>query len=148
MNYTNLLKISANALLRNKMRSFLTMLGIIIGVASVIAMLGIGQGSKKSIRDQMASMGTNLVFVMPSSQQRGGVQMGSSNMQSLQLADVDAIKKGCPHIAAVSPEVRSSGQVVVGNSNWPSTIYGGSVAYLDIKKFSVADGRPLPKKRC
>ena len=146
MNYTNLLKISGGALLRNKMRAFLTMLGIIIGVASVIAMLGIGQGSKQSIREQMSGMGTNLVFVMPGSQQRGGVQMGPSNMQSLTMDDVTAIAKECPHVAAVSPEVRSSGQVVAGNKNWPSTIYGGNVAYMGIKKIEVADGRLFTDK--
>ncbi|MFT3740760.1 MAG: ABC transporter permease [Breznakibacter sp.] len=146
MNYSNLLKISGSALLRNKMRALLTMLGIIIGVASVIAMLGIGQGSKQSIRDQMSSMGTNLVFVMPGSQQRGGVQMGSSNMQSLKLADMEAIKLNSPHVAKISPEVRSSGQVVTGNKNWPSTIYGGNTDYMDIKKFSVANGRIFTEK--
>ena len=88
MNYINLLKIAKNALLRNKFRAFLTMLGIIIGVASVIAMLAIGQGSKKSIQDQVSSMGSNLVFIMPGSQQRGGVMMGNSNSQMLKLEDV------------------------------------------------------------
>jgi putative ABC transport system permease protein len=146
MNYTNLLKISGNALLRNKMRTFLTMLGIIIGVASVIAMLGIGQGSKQSIREQMSSMGTNLVFVMPGSQQRGGVQMGPSNMQSLTMDDVEAIRKQCPRVAKVSPEVRSSGQVVMSNKNWPSTIYGGNSDYLLIKKLDVAEGRVFTEK--
>jgi putative ABC transport system permease protein len=146
MNYKNLLKIAASALLRNKMRAILTMLGIIIGVGSVIAMLAIGQGSKQSIRDQMSSMGTNLVFVMPGSQQRGGVQMGPSNMQSLTLKDLAAVKADCKHVAAVSPEVRSSGQIVYGNKNWPSTIYGGSPEYLDIKKLSVSNGRVFTDK--
>ena len=91
MNYINLVKIAKNALMRNKFRAFLTMLGIIIGVASVIAMLAIGQGSKKSIQDQMSSMGSNLVFIMPGSQQRGGIQMGNSSSQALKLADVEAI---------------------------------------------------------
>jgi putative ABC transport system permease protein len=141
MNYSNLLKISGSALLRNKMRALLTMLGIIIGVASVIAMLGIGQGSKQSIRDTMSSMGTNLVFVMPGSQQRGGVMMGPSNAKSLKIQDVDAIKANSPHVAMVSPEVRTSGQVVIANKNWPSTAYGGNEQYLDIKKFTVESGR-------
>jgi putative ABC transport system permease protein len=141
MNYSNLLKISGSALLRNKMRSLLTMLGIIIGVASVIAMLGIGQGSKQSIRDTMSSMGTNLVFVMPGSQQRGGVQMGPSNAKSLNIEDVVAIQNNAEHVAMVSPEVRTSGQVVVANKNWPSTAYGGNEQYLDIKKYTVESGR-------
>lgn len=141
MNYINLIKIAKNALMRNKFRAFLTMLGIIIGVASVIAMLAIGQGSKKSIQDQMSSMGSNLVFIMPGSQQRGGVMMGNSGSQTLKMVDVEAIRQHCPAISAVSPEVRTSGQAVYGNLNWPSTLYGGNTLYLDIKKFSVESGR-------
>jgi putative ABC transport system permease protein len=141
MNYSNLIKIAKNALMRNKFRAFLTMLGIIIGVASVIAMLAIGQGSKKSIQDQMSGMGSNLVFIMPGSQQRGGVMMGNSSSQSLRLADVEAIKQQCQDITAVSPEVRTSGQAVFGNSNWPTSIYGSNIQYLSIKKIEVESGR-------
>ncbi|MGD9928619.1 MAG: ABC transporter permease [Mangrovibacterium sp.] len=141
MNYRNTLKISMNALRRNKFRAFLTMLGIIIGVASVIAMLAIGQGSKKSIQDQMADMGTNLIFAMPGSEQRGGVQMGSSDAQSMKLSDVEAVERECPAISAVSPQVSSRGQVVYGNKNWPSTVYGVNEKYLDIRKYSLATGR-------
>jgi len=141
MNYTNLVKIAKNALMRNKFRAFLTMLGIIIGVASVIAMLAIGQGSKKSIQDQMSSMGSNLVFIMPGSQQRGGIQMGNSNSQSLKLTDVEAIRLQCQDITAVSPEVRTSGQAVFGNSNWPTSIYGGNIQYFGIKKIDIESGR-------
>ena len=141
MNYSNLIKIAKNALMRNKFRAFLTMLGIIIGVASVIAMLAIGQGSKKSIQDQMSSMGSNLVFIMPGSQQRGGIQMGNSSSQALKLTDVEAIRLQCPDITAVSPEVRTSGQAVFGNSNWPTSIYGGNIQYFGIKKIEVESGR-------
>ncbi|MBC8003849.1 MAG: ABC transporter permease, partial [Verrucomicrobia bacterium] len=133
MNYSNLIKIAKNALMRNKFRAFLTMLGIIIGVASVIAMLAIGQGSKKSIQDQMSSMGSNLVFIMPGSQQRGGVMVGGSSNQTLRMEDVEAISEQCSAISAISPELRTSGQVVFGNLNWPTTIYGSNAAYLDIK---------------
>jgi len=146
MNYFNLLRIAKNALMRNKFRAFLTMLGIIIGVASVIAMLAIGQGSKKSIQDQVASMGSNMVFIMPGSQQRGGVMMGNSSSQSLKLTDLEAIKQQCVNISAVSPEVRTSGQVVFGNENWPSTIYGANTEYLDIKKFGVESGRMFTER--
>jgi putative ABC transport system permease protein len=146
MNYTNLTKIAKNALMRNKFRAFLTMLGIIIGVASVIAMLAIGQGSKKSIQDQMSSMGSNLVFIMPGSQQRGGIMMGNSGSQSLKMADVEAIKQQCTDISAVSPEVRSSGQAVFGNENWPTTLYGGNNLYLGIKKFDIESGRIFTDK--
>ncbi len=146
MNYSNLIKIAKNALLRNKFRAFLTMLGIIIGVASVIAMLAIGQGSKKSIQDQMSSMGSNLVFIMPGSQQRGGVMMGNSGSQTLKMADVEAIRQQCPDVTAVSPEVRSSGQAVFGNENWPTTLFGGNAEYLGIKKFEVESGRIFTDK--
>ena len=143
MNIGNLLKVALNALKRNKMRSFLTMLGIIIGVASVITMLAIGQGSKKSIQDQIASMGSNMLFVMPSSMRMGGVQQGSASSQSLTVNDVNAIKMECDAVIAASPEVRSSGQAVYGNSNWPTTIYGGNEDYLEIKSWSVVSGRNL-----
>ncbi len=141
MNYFNLIKIAFNALRRNKMRAFLTMLGIIIGVASVIAMLAIGQGSKKSIQDQVSSMGSNMLMVMPGSQSRGGVEMGNTSSKSLTLSDVNAITSQCPDVSKVSPEVRSSGQVIYGSKNWPTTIYGTNTDYLDIKKLSVNDGR-------
>ncbi len=141
MNYTNTIKISVNALKRNKFRSFLTMLGIIIGVASVIVMLAIGQGSKKSIRDQMSSMGTNLIMVMPASQQRGGVMLGNSSAQNMTLSDITAIEKECPDISGVSPEVRSSGQAVVGNSNWPTSVYGVNNRYFSIRKYTIKSGR-------
>ena len=132
--------------MRNKLRAFLTMLGIIIGVASVIAMLGIGQGSKMSIQKQISSMGTNMVFVMPGSQQRGGVQFGNTSAQSLQEKDVTAIKNECTSISAVSPEVRTGGQAVFGNMNWPTTLYGGNVDYFNIRKIEVQSGRIYTEK--
>ncbi len=141
MNYTNTIKISVNALKRNKFRAFLTMLGIIIGVASVIVMLAIGQGSKKSIRDQMSSMGTNMIMVMPASQQRGGIMLGNSSAKNMTIEDVNAIEKECTYVSAVSPEVRSSGQAVVGNSNWPTSVYGVNNKYFSIRKYSIKTGR-------
>ena len=141
MNYVNTIKISVNALKRNKFRSFLTMLGIIIGVASVIVMLAIGQGSKKSIQDQMSSMGTNMIMVMPASQERGGIMLGNSNAQNMTLEDLLAIEKECPALEAVSPEVRSSGQAVVGNSNWPTSVYGVNDKYFSIRKYEIKSGR-------
>jgi putative ABC transport system permease protein len=141
MNFLNLLKIALSALTRNKMRTFLTMLGILIGVASVIAMLAIGQGSKKSIQDQVSSMGSNMIIVFPGSQSRGGVQMGSSSNKSLTLEDASAISQDCPSIKLVSPEVRSGGQVIFAGNNAPTTIYGGNENYLEIKKLSITSGR-------
>ena len=141
MNYLNSIKIAFNALKRNKFRAFLTMLGIIIGVASVIVMLAIGQGSKKSIQDQLAGMGTNLIFAMPGSDQKGGVRMGNSDAQSMKLSDVEAIQRDCPAISDVSPEVRSSGQAVVGNQNWPTSIFGVNNNYFSIRKYTIGSGR-------
>jgi len=141
MNYANTLKIAFNALKRNKFRAFLTMLGIIIGVASVIAMLAIGQGSKQSIQDQMSDMGTNLIFAVPGSEQRGGVRMGNSDARSMDLKDVEAVVRNCPSISAVSPEVRSSGQLIYGNQNWPSSVYGVNTEFLGIRKYTLESGR-------
>lgn len=146
MNYTNSVKIAFSALRRNKFRAFLTMLGIIIGVASVIVMLAIGQGSKKSIQSQMSDMGTNLIFVMPGGEQKGGVRMGNSDAQNLKLKDLEFIGKNCPAISATSPEVRSSGQAVVGNKNWPTTIYGVNNKYFNIRKYTIESGRSFTDK--
>jgi putative ABC transport system permease protein len=141
MNFSNLIKIATNALLRNKLRAFLTMLGIIIGVASVIAMLAIGQGSKKSIQDQVSNMGVNLIMVMPGSQFMGGVQKGNTNSKSLTIDDVEAIQQQCSSVSIISPEVRGSGQVIYANKNWPTSVYGTNIQYLSIKKLSVNSGR-------
>lgn len=146
MNIKNLFKIAFNALLRNKLRAFLTMLGIIIGVASVIAMLGIGEGSKLSIQQQIAGMGLNMVSVVPGSQQRGGVQFGASSMQSLKESDVNAILAECPAVIAASPEVRGNGQVVYGTANWPTSLYGVAESYMQIRERSVASGRMFTER--
>lgn len=141
MRILNLIKIAAAAIQRNKTRSFLTMLGIIIGVASVIAMLAIGEGSNASIKSQIESMGTNLVNVMPTSRDRGGVQQGRTMSQTLVVADVDFIGENSDLVKAVSPEVGSSGQVIFGSNNWPTQIFGGNEEYTYIKKYDVASGR-------
>jgi len=141
MNYSNLIKIAINALQRNKLRAFLTMLGIIIGVASVITMLAIGQGSKKSIQTQVSSMGSNMLFVMPGGESMGGVQQGNTNSQSLTMADIDAIRSQSTAISKLSPEVRSAGQVIYGNKNAPTSIFGTNAEYLDIKKITLKSGR-------
>jgi putative ABC transport system permease protein len=141
MNYSNLLRIALRALVRNKLRAFLTMLGIIIGVASVIAMLAIGEGSKQKIRKQISSMGSNMVMVMPNFQRRGGVSLGSSSSMALKYSDVVALRSDAPDVSAVSPEVRASGQVIYSNQNTQTTIYGVSEEYLTIKKLEVISGR-------
>lgn len=141
MKYKNLIKIASNALLRNKFRAILTMLGIIIGVGSVIGMLSIGQGSKKSIQEQISSMGSNMVFVMPGQQRRGGVMMGNSDSKSLTLKNVEVLEKESQYLSAISPQVASSGQSVRGNNNWPTSIYGVNADYLSIRKYELEDGR-------
>jgi putative ABC transport system permease protein len=141
MNYSNLFRIAVRALIRNKLRAFLTMLGIIIGVASVIAMLAIGEGSKVNITKEMSNMGTNLVMVMPNMQRRGGVSLGASSSMALKYSDVEAIRNEAGSIAAVSPEVRASGQVIFSNQNTQTTIYGVSEEYLTIKKLEILSGR-------
>lgn len=139
MNVTNLLKIALKALNNNKLRCFLTMLGIIIGVASVITMLAIGQGSKNSIKEQISEMGSNMIMIHPGNMQRGGVRQSADDMQTLEVADYEALKE-LPGVAAVSPSVNSGGQLVNGNNNYPSSIYGVTPEYLDIRKFKVKDG--------
>jgi putative ABC transport system permease protein len=140
MNYTNLFKIALRAIFANKMRSFLTALGIIIGVASVITMLAIGQGSKRSIQANIAEMGSNMIMVHPGADMRGGVRQDPSAMQTLKLTDYETLKDECSYIKAISPVVNSSGQFINGNNNTQSTIYGVNQEYLDIRQLSVSDG--------
>jgi putative ABC transport system permease protein len=141
MSYSNLFIIAIRALVRNKLRAILTMLGIIIGVASVIAMLAIGEGSKRSIREQMSSMGTNMIMIMPNFQRRGGVSLGSGSSNSLKMSDVIAIRNEATSIASVSPQIQASGQIIYGNQNAQTSVYGVSEEYLDIRKLSIESGR-------
>jgi putative ABC transport system permease protein len=141
MSYRNLLIIAIRALVRNRLRAILTMLGIIIGVASVIAMLAIGEGSKQKMRNEMSKMGTNLLMVMPNFQRRGGVSLGASTSMALKYSDVVALRNEATAIAAVSPEIRASGQVICGNQNTQTTVYGVSEEYLGIKKLVLKSGR-------
>ncbi len=140
MNYTNLLKIALRAIFANKMRSFLTALGIIIGVASVITMLAIGQGSKRSIQANIAEMGSNMIMIHPGADMRGGVRQDPSAMQTLKLTDYQSLKDECTYIKAISPVVTSSGQFIYGNNNTQSTLYGVNQEYLDIRQLSISDG--------
>ena len=140
MNYTNLFKIALRAIGANKMRSFLTALGIIIGVASVITMLAVGQGSKRSIQANIAEMGSNMIMISPGADMRGGVRQDPSAMETLKLSDYEAIKDECDYIKAISPTVNSSGQWIYGNNNTQSTIYGVNRDYLEIRQLSVDDG--------
>ena len=140
MNYQNLLKIALRAIAANKMRSFLTALGIIIGIAAVITMLAIGQGSKASIKANIAEMGSNMIMISPGADMRGGVRQDASSMETLKQADYQSIKEDCNYISAISPTVNSSGQWIFGNNNTQSSIYGVNQDYLSIRQLKVADG--------
>ena len=140
MNGTNLIKIAVRALANNKLRGFLTMLGIIIGVASVITMLAIGQGSKRSIQAQISEMGSNMIMIHPGADVRGGVRQDASAMETLKLQDYDNIVDETRFVSAVSPSVNSSGQAIYGANNAPTTVYGISPDYLEIRRYKVEDG--------
>lgn len=140
MNGTNLFKIALRALANNKLRAFLTMLGIIIGVASVIAMLAIGQGSKRSIQQQISEMGSNMIMIHPGAEMRGGVRQDPSAMQTLKLDNYEKLSEECTYLSGISPNVSSSGQLVAGSNNYPSSISGVSIDYLNIRQLSVEQG--------
>ena len=140
MNFINLLKIAWKAILLNKTRAMLTMLGIIIGVASVIAMLAIGEGSKESIKKNISSMGANLITIRPGAGMMGGVRSDPSAMQTLTLADYNTLKSQAKLIKEISPLVNGSGQSIAGSNNWPTSIYGASPEYLKIRDWGVDEG--------
>ena len=140
MNFANLFRIAFRALGNNKMRGFLTMLGIIIGVASVITMLAIGQGSKRSIRAQIEEMGSNMIMIHPGADRRGGVRLDPSEMETLKQEDYNSIVNETRYVAACSPSVSSSGQAIYGANNYPTTIYGINEDYMEIRRYNVAEG--------
>lgn len=140
MNGTNLFKIALRALANNKLRAFLTMLGIIIGVASVITMLAIGQGSKRSIQAQISEMGSNMIMIQPGADMRGGVRQDASAMETLKLQDYEDIVNETRYVSATSPSVNSSGQAIYGANNAPTTVYGISPDYMEIRRYEVEDG--------
>ncbi|MBO4370508.1 MAG: ABC transporter permease [Paludibacteraceae bacterium] len=140
MNYWNLFYIALRAIVSNKMRSFLTMLGMIIGVWSVITMLALGQGSKESIRSQLSEMGSNIIMIHPNMGMMGGVRQNASDQQSLKPADYESLKKECVHIAAITPQLTASGQLINGVNNAPSTLYGVNSDYLTIKCLRIKSG--------
>ncbi|HEY6009519.1 MAG TPA: ABC transporter permease, partial [Geobacteraceae bacterium] len=135
------LKIALRALRVNKMRSFLTMLGIIIGIASVIAMVAIGSGAEKKISEQIASMGSNLILVIPGSTTSGGLRIGPGAAPTLTYDDARAIKAECPSVDAAAPNVRGGGQVVYGNQNWSTQIQGVTPDFLIVREWSLVSGR-------
>ncbi|MFB9057776.1 ABC transporter permease [Mariniflexile ostreae] len=140
MRLLNLFKIATKAIILNKTRTLLTMLGIIIGVASVIAMLAIGEGSKESIRTTISAMGSNMITIKAGADTRGGVRQEASVMESLTLSDYEAIKAQSTLLSYSSPVVEGRGQVINGSSNWPSSIYGVNPEYLSIKVVDLQNG--------
>ena len=140
MNLTNLFKIALKALGNNKFRGFLTMLGIIIGVAAVITMLAIGQGSKRSIQAQISEMGSNMIMIHPGGERRGGVRLSADDMETLKIEDLEDIGSQAGFVTYVSPAVNSSGQAIYGAHNTPTTVYGVNRDYLEIRRYRVEDG--------
>ena len=148
MNILNLFKVSLKAVANNKMRSFLSMLGIIIGVAAVIIMMSIGQGSKESIRAELSTMGTNLLTIRPGADMRGGVRQDPSSMQTLKMADYERIIREKRFVTKVSPEVTASGQAIYGNNNTNASMYGESIDYLDIRLWTIEEGECFTEEGC
>ncbi len=140
MSLFNLIRICWRAIQRNKFRAFLTMLGIIIGVAAVIAMTAIGQGSKQSIQQQISSMGSNMITIRPNSNVTAGARLDFNNVQTLTEDDVKALEKQATNISAVSPAVSTRGQSINGSLNWPTSLQGVSPGYLDIRQWPIQEG--------
>ena len=140
MNYKNLITIALRALFNNKMRAFLTMLGIIIGVTSVITMLAIGSGSKQSIRDEIGEMGSNMIIIQPGNGRFGGVRQSASDMQTLKMTDYESLLRETNYLSKVTPTVNSSGQAIYRANNTPTTIYGVNEQYSDIRGYFVSEG--------
>ncbi len=140
MNVLNLFKLAISSLFRNKMRTLLTMLGIIIGIASVIAMVSLGQASTQNVQSELSSMGSNMIMIMPARQMRGGVNMGNASSKSLDQNDLNALQKNTVYVAKVSPMVGTSKQLIFGSNNHPCSVNGVSQDYLDIRKYELKDG--------
>ena len=143
MNFLNIMKVSTRSLGRNKLRSFLTMLGIIIGVGAVIAMMAVGTGAQMSIQQQIASLGTNVILIFPGSLNQGGVRTGTGSVTTLNADDLAAIQTQCPSVAMVSPVIMTSGQLVFGEQNWGTRITGSNSDYLEIRSWPLSSGAPF-----
>ena len=146
MNFINLFKVAIRAVLNNKFRSFLSMLGIIIGVAAVIIMMAIGQGSKESVRANIQQMGTNVIMIRPGADMRGGVRQDPSAMQTLKPEDYESILADKKYVTYVSPEVSASGQVIYGSNNTQASLYGESLDYFDIKQWTIQEGESFTEE--
>jgi putative ABC transport system permease protein len=138
-----ILRIAVRAMARNKMRTMLTMLGIIIGVGAVIAMVGVGRGAQQKVQDQIAAMGTNIVYVSAGSVNRGGLRIGSGATKTLVESDLEAIRREVPAVADAAPGSSASAQVVYGNDNWSTHVTGTEPQYFDIRTWQLAKGAPF-----
>lgn len=145
IDFKSTLKIALNSLKVNKMRSALTSLGIIIGVAAVIIMLAIGAGANKKVQENMESMGSNLLTIRSATAKTGGVSMGFGSKPTLSVKDADAIKKSARGVDAVAPVMNSSKQVMYGNQNWSTSVYGITTPYLYVKNYEILLGRPFTR---
>jgi putative ABC transport system permease protein len=143
MNFLNIMKVSTRSLGRNKLRSFLTMLGIIIGVGAVIAMMAVGEGAQVSIKQQIASLGTNVLLIFPGSLNQGGVRTGTGSVTTLNADDLAAIETQCPSVDMASPVIMTSGQLVYGEQNWGTRITGSNPNYFEIRSWPLSSGVPF-----
>ena len=141
MNVWSVIRLALVSIARNKMRSFLTALGIIIGVGSVVTMVGVGQGAYASVQNEISKMGTSLIMIMPGSSSAGGARMGAGTMQTLTEADAEALAADCPSVSMVSPVVRSNAPLVYANQNWTTQVLGVGIDYLAIRASKLASGR-------
>src|SRR5438270_10061182 len=139
-------RIALRALARNKLRSGLTMLGIIIGVGAVIAMVALGQGAQEQVQQQIAALGSNMLFVMSGNMNRGGVRLGMGNTQTLVMDDVQAIVRECPAVALAAPGSGTGAQVVFGNDNWGTRINGTEPQYFTIRDWPLSEGTPFSQE--
>jgi putative ABC transport system permease protein len=140
------IRISFRALKRNKMRSALTMLGIVIGVGAVIAMIAVGSGAREKIASQISSMGSNLIMVLPGATTAGGVRMGSGTQPTLTLSDAEAIQKECPAVSEVAPILNGVAQVVHGSQNWATGVIGTTPGMLTVREWPLDSGRPFTQQ--
>jgi len=148
MKWRKLVSVALKSIARNKMRSLLTMLGIIIGVGSVITMVALGEGSQKDIEGNVASLGTNLIMVRPGSTESGGVRGGAGSRASLSMKDVRRLEKSATLLRWVSAEIRENGQVIAGNNNWNTTVTGVAPEYLSIRNYQIASGSFFSDREC
>ncbi|MBW7887562.1 MAG: ABC transporter permease, partial [Bacteroidetes bacterium] len=141
MNVLNILKVAMRSLGRNKMRSFLTMLGIIIGVGAVITMMAVGTGAQANIQAQIATLGTNVLLIFPGSTNQGGVRGGMGTMQSLTPEDFEALRTQCPSVARMTPQVRAMAQIIYSEQNWRTSVIGATPEYFDIRSWPLSSGQ-------